>query len=137
MAEIFVFLQKLIAFVAAIFGIFGINQKTTTVELYANPASGYTWEYSIDNDDVLSLISSNYKPNISSIESGGGGTQQFTFEGVSEGTANVTFRYVSRTDGSVASGYIYTYKVNSSGKVELIEKNTISYTAHGIELILE
>ncbi len=137
MAEIFVFLQKLIAFIAAIFGIFGINQNTATVELYANPASGYTWEYSIDNEDVLLLISNNYKPDISSIESGGGGKQQFTFEAISEGTANVTFRYVSRTNGSVASGYIYTYKVNSSGKLELVEKNKINYTAHGIELILE
>ena len=35
------------------------------------------------------------------------------------GTVNITFRYVNKDDGSVASEYIYTYIVDDTGNITL------------------
>ena len=91
MTSLFVLLKQLVAFMLAIINMFGLKTNTVEVELYANPVSGYTWEYSYDNYGVLTLTDSYYMPDASEILSGGSGTQKYIFRAVGTGTVNVTF----------------------------------------------
>lgn len=118
MTRLFIYLHRLVALIAALFSLLGINKNTETVELYANPASGYNWEYSYDKNGILTLTTNNYTPDLSSIGSGGG-TQEFTFKALASGTVNITFEYVKIQDGTVASKYVYTYHVDTNGNITL------------------
>ncbi|MBO5935315.1 MAG: protease inhibitor I42 family protein [Clostridia bacterium] len=120
MTALFSLLQQLVALMMAIINLLGLNNKNiVTVELYTNPSSGYSWEYSYDRIDVLVLSDNNFIPDSSAILSGGGGTQVFEFRALSSGTVNITFSYVNKNDKSVASEYIYTYTVDDTGKITL------------------
>ena len=120
MTALFSLLQQLIALMMAVINLLGLNNKNVvTVELYTNPSSGYSWEYSYDRIDVLVLSDNNFIPDSSAILSGGGGTQVFEFRALSSGTVNITFSYVNKNDKSVASEYIYTYTVDDTGKITL------------------
>ncbi len=119
MTALFSLLRSLVSIMIAVISMFGLNKSTTTVELYTNPASGYSWEYSYDELGILVLSDSYYIPDSSAILSGGGGTQNFKFTSLSSGTVNITFRYVSKIDNSVASEYVYTYVVDYEGNITL------------------
>ena len=120
MTALFSLLQQLIALMMAVINLLGLNNKNVvTVELYTNPSSGYSWEYSYDRIDVLVLSDNRFVPDTSAILSGGGGTQVFEFRALSSGTVNITFRYVNKFDKTVASEYVYTYTVDDTGKITL------------------
>lgn len=119
MIALFSLLRKLVSLMIAVMSLLGLNKSTVTVELYTNPASGYLWEYSYDDTGILTLSESYYIPDSSAILSGGGGTQNFEFSAVSSGTVNITFRYISKIDSTVASEYIYTYIVDHAGNITL------------------
>ena len=91
MSSLFAFLQQLISIMMAIISLLGLKTNTVDVELYANPTSGYTWEYSYDQKGILTLSDSYYLPDPSAILSSGGGTQKFTFKAIGTGTVNITF----------------------------------------------
>ena len=121
MTALFSLLQQLIALMMAVINLLGLNNKNVvTVELYTNPSSGYSWEYSYDRIDVLVLSDNRFVPDTSAILSGGGGTQVFEFRALSSGTVNITFRYVNKFDKTVASEYVYTYSVDDTGKITLL-----------------
>ncbi len=120
MATIFAYLKMLLAFLFAIVRLLGFGADTAEVELYANPASGYYWEYSYDEYGVLMLANSHYLPDTSAIFSGGGGTQKFTFREIGEGTVNITFEYTQVGTKNVASRYVYTYQVDEDGEITLL-----------------
>ncbi|MCD7775018.1 MAG: protease inhibitor I42 family protein [Clostridiales bacterium] len=116
-------MQRFIAFVTALLSLIGINTSTVTVDLYTNPSSGYEWEYEFDRSGVLTLSDSYYNRDPYSIlSSSSGGTRYFVFKAVSPGTVNVTFRYVKVIDGTkyMASSYVYTYNVDSNGRITLL-----------------
>lgn len=121
MTLIFSLLKFFVTIILAITTLLGsaFKAKTVDVELYANPASGYSWEYSMDKTGVLSFAKNTYTPDSSAILSGGGGTQEFTFRAVNEGTVNITFEYVNNLNKSVASRYVYTYTVTDDGTILL------------------
>lgn len=122
MVIIFTLLKVLVSFLLAFVNILGLQVNTTTVELYANPSSGYEWEYSMDEQGVLTLNDTHYSPDTGSIINGkGGGTQYFTFRAVDSGTVNIKFEYVkySGSERIVASTYIYTYIIDSYGGIAL------------------
>ncbi|MBR3867852.1 MAG: protease inhibitor I42 family protein [Clostridia bacterium] len=119
MIALFSLLRQLVSLMIAVISLLGLNKNTVTVELYTNPASGYSWEYSYDDTGILTLSKSYYIPDSSAILSGGGGTQNFNFSAITSGTVNITFRYVNKDDGSVASEYIYTYIVDDTGNITL------------------
>ena len=121
MASLFDLLQQLISVLLAIISLLGLKTNTVDVELYANPTSGYTWEYSYDKKGVLTLSDSYYMPDSSAILSNGGGTQTFTFRAVGTGTVNITFNYKENISENIASTYIYTYSVDESGEITLID----------------
>ena len=121
MTSIFSLLQQLISLVMAIVSLLGLNTTNTVdVELYANPSSGYMWEYSYDKNGVIALSEEYYLPDPSAILSSGGGTQKFTFRAISKGNVNVTFRYVNTITDEIASTYVYAYSVDDTGKINLI-----------------
>lgn len=119
MTVLFTLLRQLVALMIAVISLLGLNESTVTVELYANPASGYSWEYSYDKTGILTLSENSYIPDSSDILSGGGGTHNFKFRAVANGTVNITFKYVNNADGSVASEYVYTYDVDYRGNITL------------------
>lgn len=119
MTSLFVLLKQLVAIMLAIINLFGLKTNTVEVELYANPASGYSWEYSYDNYGVLTLNDSYYMPDPSEILSGGSGTQKFTFRAVGTGTVNIAFEYVNAITDEIVSTYIYTYTVDETGEITL------------------
>ncbi len=124
MVIIFTLLKALVSILLAIFSLLGFQINTTTVELYANPSSGYEWEYSFDEQGIMILNESHYSPDTASIITGkGGGTQYFTFRALNSGTVNITFEYVkySGTQRTVASTYVYTYMVDSAGGIALYQ----------------
>ena len=126
MTIIFSLLQGLVSVILALFNLLGLQINTTTVELYANPSSGYEWEYSMDEQGILSLNETHYTPDSDSIINGkGGGTQYFTFRALNSGTVNITFEYVKydRNQKIVASTYVYTYIVDNSGRIALYSVN--------------
>lgn len=121
MATIFAYLKMLLTFLFAIVRLLGFGADTVQVELYANPASGYYWEYSYDETGVLMLSGSRYQPDTSAIFSGGGGSQKFTFREIGEGTVNITFEYTHVASKNVASRYVYTYHVDKEGEITLVD----------------
>lgn len=113
-------LRWIFSLFAALLSMFNINIQKTTVEFYDNPTSGYVWEYEMDNASVVSLVESRYTPDSDSALSGkGGGTRYFTFEAISEGTVNITFRYKKHENDEiiVASEYIYQFTVDDDGTI--------------------
>ena len=121
MTSIFTLLQQLISLVMAIVSLLGLKTANTVeVELYANPTSGYMWEYSYDKNGIIALTEEYYLPDPSAILSSGGGTQKFTFRAIGTGTVNVTFRYVKKPGKDVASTYVYSYSVDDTGKITLL-----------------
>lgn len=125
MAIVFSLLKTLVSLLLAFANIFGIQfNATTSVDLYANPSSGYEWEYFFDETGILTVEDTYYTPDDASIVAGkGGGTQHFTFRALDIGTVNVTFQYVRYNgyDRVVASEYIYTFDVDISGTISLLE----------------
>lgn len=121
MTALFSLLQQLVALIMAIISLLGLNnnKSTVTVELYTNPSSGYSWEYSYDRIDVLVLDDNRYVPDTSSILSGSGGTQVFSFRAINSGTVNITFRYVNQITDNIASEYVYTYVVDDAMNITL------------------
>lgn len=124
MVIIFTLLRVLVSLLLALVNILGLQFNTTTVELYANPSSGYEWEYSMDEQGIMTLNDTHYSPDTASILTGkGGGTQYFTFRALNSGTVNITFEYVkyTGTERVVASTYVYTYIIDSHGGIALYQ----------------
>ena len=122
MALLFNLLKTVVSILLAMINILGIPINTTKVELYENPSSEYTWEYSFDKSGIMILSDTHYSPDSASILSGkGGGTRYFTFRSLDSGTVRITFEYVKYEGNQriVASDYIYTYNVDDYGVITL------------------
>ncbi|MFN7148583.1 MAG: protease inhibitor I42 family protein [Microthrixaceae bacterium] len=65
-----------------------------TLELAANPTTGYQWELAAEPDSsIVTIVSDTYvAPDSSAV--GAGGTQRMVVEGVAPGTASIELRYV-------------------------------------------
>lgn len=113
-------MQRMLVFLVAFINILGFNTHTVSVDLYANPSSGYVWECSFDEEGILVMTDSYYTPDASTIFTGkGGGTKTFTFKAISSGTVKVRFDYVKIIDGEkiTASGYTYVFNVDENGLI--------------------
>jgi inhibitor of cysteine peptidase len=65
-----------------------------TLELAANPTTGYQWELAAEPDtSIVTIVSDTFvAPDSSAM--GAGGTQRMVVEGVAAGTASIELRYV-------------------------------------------
>lgn len=129
-------LKKIAAFmlfvVAAISGIFGIGNQPTadlTIELKANPTTGYEWVVSMDKEDVVKLEKREYKQSVKDPTIvGAGGTETFCFKAVGDGTVKITFTYCRPWEENKDAARTVTYTcVSSNGKIAVL--NTTEKTA--------
>ncbi len=62
------------------------------ITLSENPTTGYTWNYSISNSNILKIIEDKYcAMNNNTI--GGGGFHYWIIEGLKKGNATIVFKY--------------------------------------------
>lgn len=118
MLTLFSILQRLLVLLVALLNLLGLTAHTTTVDLYANPSSGYEWECSFDEDGILVLTDSYYTPDASTIFTGkGGGTRTFKFKALNSGNVKVTFDYIKKDNKETisVSQYTYTFHVDENG----------------------
>ncbi len=123
MLSLFQILKRVFSIMFALFNLLNLNAPKTDVELYSNPASGYTWDYEMDNVGILTCSDSRYTADKGSVLTGkGGGTQKFTFKSLSEGTVNITFTYYKYNGlkKEIASTYVYKYVVSADKSIKLI-----------------
>ena len=68
--------------------------ESATLELEANPTTGYQWEPSAEPDAAVIRIVSDTYVAPDSAAMGAGGTQRIVIEGVAAGTTTLELRYV-------------------------------------------
>lgn len=84
---------------------------SATLELEANPTTGYQWEPSSEPDAaVIKIVSDTYVAG-GSDAMGAGGTQRIVIEGVAAGTTTLALRYVRPWETDVAPAETASYEV--------------------------
>lgn len=116
------YIKRIIALISILISTIGINTKSVSVDLFSNPSTGYSWEYSMDKPSVLVLSDSYYTRDLTAL-SGNGGEDHFIFKAVKQGEVKITFKYVkhNNTYDDVNSEYNYYYSVDSDGKITLLK----------------
>lgn len=80
------------------------KKDTLTVNLEANPTTGFTWGAAIADEAVLSFVSDCYEaPSTKTAIAGAGGFDTLTFKAVGEGTTTVTLTYAQQWEGGESS----------------------------------
>ena len=64
-----------------------------TIELEANPTTGYTWKFNITNSEVVQYIKDEYIPPNDTDTVGASGLHRFIFRAMSEGEASIKMQY--------------------------------------------
>ena len=83
--------------------------KEFTIELEANPTTGYSWEPQLDKNGV-ELVKSSYTPSKTS-RLGGGGKQTFNFLPRKKGEVMIRMRYRRPWGGSTPKETLYSVNV--------------------------
>lgn len=69
--------------------------ETETIELEANQTTGYEWQYTIDDQDIVEVVSEKYTEKEQDEDVvGAGGKKVFEVKGLQEGEAVVDFKYL-------------------------------------------
>lgn len=86
---------------------------SATLELEANPTTGYRWEVASEPDDAVFRVVSDTYVGPDSSAMGAAGTQRIVVEGVAAGTAQLELRYVRpwEEDSPPAETATYTITV--------------------------
>ena len=87
---------------------------TFTIELEANPSTGYSWELAgpLDEAIVVSLGSDHEAGDSDAV--GAAGTQKLSFRAVGEGTTTIALQYVRPWETDVAPAQTQDFTVNVS-----------------------
>lgn len=93
--------------------------KTVTVILEENPTTGYTWAYTIDDENIVSLKSDSYKQTDDKNLEGAGGIHQYIFQANNPGTAIITFELGQQWDGGEKASQTKKFEitVGENGKI--------------------
>lgn len=101
-----------------------IGKKTVEIDLESNPTTGYDWQYSADKDGIIKEVSKVYKSDdVPKDVCGSGGTDIWTFEGLKEGSTEVTFKYLRPWEKEVIKTRIFIFTVDKDLKVKVTEKS--------------
>jgi len=79
-----------------------------TIKLEENPSTGYSWAIAKNNDEILSLLSSDYfQPQAQAPVLGAPGERTFTFKAKRAGNVNLALKYwrAWAGDSSIASQF--------------------------------
>ncbi len=96
---------------------------TVTIRLMDNPTTGYSWTVAVEPQGMLSSVRDVYEADETADGAlGAGGVHTWVFQGVTPGTASITFRYVrgSDADGTPESELKLTYVINADLTVDLM-----------------
>ena len=95
------------------------QDKTVIVILEENPTTGYTWAFTIDDENIVSLKSDSYKQTGDKDLAGAGGIHTYIFQANNAGTAVVTFELGQQWDGGEKANQTKSYeiKVGENGKI--------------------
>ena len=87
---------------------------TFTIELEANPSTGYSWELAgpLDEAIVVSLGSDHEAGDSDAV--GAPGTQELSFRAVGEGSTTIALQYVRPWETDVAPAQTQDFSVNVS-----------------------
>ena len=78
------------------------------LDLESNPTTGFEWIPEFDKN-IINLTSHTFRPSSTLI--GSGGTDNFTFKGVSQGTTNLKFQYKRSWDKDFAQEKVFLVNV--------------------------
>jgi inhibitor of cysteine peptidase len=88
--------------------------ERATLELEANPTTGYQWEPSAEPDAaVVTIVSDTYVAG-GSDAMGAGGTQRIVVEGVAAGTTTLELRYVRPWESDTPPAETASYQITVS-----------------------
>lgn len=97
-----------------------ISGKTIMIELEENPSTGFSWSYSLSDEDVIHLVEDGYvadsdDPNVV----GGGGMHEYKFEGLEAGETTIIFDYFKSWEGieSAEEHVEYVVTVEDDGSI--------------------
>ena len=80
-----------------------------TLSLEANATTGYQWSQSVDGDAVTKTGEQYVAPDTDRV--GAGGTQEYTYDAESAGTATISLTYAQVGSGDVGEAYTVTVEV--------------------------
>jgi predicted secreted protein len=90
-----------------------IGKKIVEIDLESNPTTGYEWKYDIDNEGIIKQVSKVYKQDEAEKGIlGSGGKDIWTFEGIKEGSTQVTFKYLRSWEGEVVKTKTFIFTVD-------------------------
>lgn len=91
----------------------------TVVKLDENPTTGYLWSYEISDESLMKLVSDQFIDGSDNNTVGSGGFHEFVFQALSDGKADITFKYERSFENDSAES-ILVYKYDIAGKVPVL-----------------
>jgi inhibitor of cysteine peptidase len=90
------------------------QNDTFAVVLDANPTTGFSWHFTIDNEAVISLRSEEFiEPNSKKPTVGAPGRHYYEFTTAEKGTATIKFEYYRAWEkNNIAETYVFTFHVD-------------------------
>lgn len=100
-----------------------VKDKTYTINLDANAATGYTWTYTANKEGIVKETANEYTPNETEEDmTGTGGVQTYSFEGVKKGNVVLTFKYMKADSDEIAQTKQITLSVDDNGNITEVRK---------------
>lgn len=101
-----------------------VKSNSNIVQLYGNSSTGYIWQYSIKDENVVKVAEEKFEPDDKTGElDGSGGTYTWLFEGLKNGQTEITFNYLRPWESEVLESVTYVVTVDSDLNVIIKEKN--------------
>jgi inhibitor of cysteine peptidase len=97
-------------------------KETVEIDLESNPTTGYQWQYENDKEGIIKEVSNIYKEkDVSEEITGSGGTDVWIFEGLKEGSSQVTFNYLRSWEKEVAETKTFIFTVDKERNITVEE----------------
>lgn len=92
--RIFIIIITILLVVIGALVIIRLFPKTLKLELEANATTGYSWSYSLSQENIVKFVKDEYvsSKNDSKL-TGVGGKQVYEIKGLKEGEVTITFKY--------------------------------------------
>ena len=87
------------------------QKNTASIELEGNPTTGYTWVYTMSQENIIREVSNTYTENQNDDRLVGvGGKFAFTFEPVTQGETELVFSYLRVWEEGIPPVQTVTYR---------------------------
>ena len=118
--KIIILVIAIILILSCIFTLIFLNKgsKELVVKVRTNGGVPYTWQYEIENSNVVYLADQESYSTSDELLEGGPVEVKFTFKGKEEGKTTIYLRYVSIVNGTIDKEEKYNVKVDKNGNIE-------------------